>query len=473
MPPDAYAAQAAAPPPSHAQFPNDPYAQGYDAVNYPSIPALVEHSRGGSGGTFYSDSSYASMPPPSGGGGGGGGGGGRSPSYASGPRSRPAEVSGAPEGNARYRCMLLPTRDGGDIEDVIAQVGLDGLVIHRAASMAEMFRFPMERISRWSLTDATIVSVATVPGGGGGDASVDRVALSADAATVAAVVDTLTTSAFQWCELSGRDPAGTIEEKSASGRAEWVNNGAGGVGASSPGGGSGSDAAASRPLVAWHESQSHCGWLTKKGERLSTWRKRWFVLKDGKLAWFRSNADVVPGAKPRGVLNLADCVSACTASKAEAGRAHGLELIGSAEAEKAGCKFLVADSERECDAWAKAIAEAVERTASGTGAGGGAGGAGGAGEGAGERAGALAGRLRDGFADAGRRRSGFERGPSTVSVNVPGYDLSPAPAPAPPAPPSHASQWETFYTNEGTPYFVNAATGVTTWDQPPGVTVEM
>ena len=315
--------------------------------------------------------------------------------------------------------MLLPTRDGGDIEDVIAQVGLDGLVIHRAASMAEMFRFPMERISRWSLTDATIVSIAVVPGGSGGDASVDRVALSADAATVAAVVDTLTTSAFQWCELSGRDPAGTIEEKSASGRAEWVNNGAGGVGASSAGGGSGGGSgselsAASRPLVAWHESQSHCGWLTKKGERLSTWRKRWFVLKDGKLAWFRSNADVVPGAKPRGVLDLADCVSACTASKAEAGRAHGLELIGSAEAEKAGCKFLVADSERECDAWAKAIAEAVERTASGTGAGGGAGGAGGAGEGAGNA--------------RARSRGGFATGSQTPAGGGAGSNGAPRPS---------------------------------------------
>jgi len=28
--------------------------------------------------------------------------------------------------------------------------------------------------------------------------------------------------------------------------------------------------------------------LTKKGEHLSTWRKRWFVLKDKRLGWFKA-----------------------------------------------------------------------------------------------------------------------------------------------------------------------------------------
>ena len=38
---------------------------------------------------------------------------------------------------------------------------------------------------------------------------------------------------------------------------------------------------------------------------------------------------------------------------------------------------------------------------------------------------------------------------------------------------SAPSNWETFYTNEGTPYFVNSATGVTQWETPPGVRVDM
>jgi len=36
-----------------------------------------------------------------------------------------------------------------------------------------------------------------------------------------------------------------------------------------------------------------------------------------------------------------------------------------------------------------------------------------------------------------------------------------------------SSQWETFFTNEGVPYFVNSATGVTQWETPVGVRVEM
>ena len=58
------------------------------------------------------------------------------------------------------------------------------------------------------------------------------------------------------------------------------------------------------------------------------------MLKDGKLAWFKSN-DVTAASKPRGVLDIANVASACTTTRAEAGRAHGVELIGSAEAEKA------------------------------------------------------------------------------------------------------------------------------------------
>ena len=94
--------------------------------------------------------------------------------------------------------------------------------------------------------------------------------------------------------------------------------------------------------VPYHDKPDHCGWLAKKGERLQTWRRRWFVLKQGKLGWFKAPADVRAGAKPRGELDMSDVASACTATAADAGRAHGVELIGSAAAAKAGCTFLLA-----------------------------------------------------------------------------------------------------------------------------------
>jgi hypothetical protein len=193
------------------------------------------------------------------------------------------------------------------------------------------------------------------------------------------------------CELRGYDPADTIEEKGGSaGKAgEWINKKAGAGAAASPAAAAAAGfastrgaAAAAQPDVRWHERPDHCGWLTKKGEHLSTWRKRWFVLKDQKLGWFKSN-DVTHSTKPRGVINLDKVGSVCGATKSDAGRANAVEIIGSVEAEKAGCKFLVADSERECDAWATAIDASVNGTGGGAGGGGGGGGGGSGGGGGG------------------------------------------------------------------------------------------
>ena len=30
------------------------------------------------------------------------------------------------------------------------------------------------------------------------------------------------------------------------------------------------------------------GWLTKQGKRVKNWKRRWFVLKDQKLSYFKS-----------------------------------------------------------------------------------------------------------------------------------------------------------------------------------------
>jgi hypothetical protein len=45
------------------------------------------------------------------------------------------------------------------------------------------------------------------------------------------------------------------------------------------------------------------GYLTKLGGRLKTWRRRWFVLKDGVLTYYKSQSDVNK-SKPRGQISL-------------------------------------------------------------------------------------------------------------------------------------------------------------------------
>lgn len=52
----------------------------------------------------------------------------------------------------------------------------------------------------------------------------------------------------------------------------------------------------------WAEPEKE-GWLQSQGDHLRTWRRRWFVLKDGFLFRFGS-ADVAPASKPRGVVDL-------------------------------------------------------------------------------------------------------------------------------------------------------------------------
>ena len=151
---------------------DDPYAGGYDAINYPSIPALIQHSqqqsaRGAGAGGSYGDNNNRS-----------------SASYP-GRAAKPNEVSGATSGNARYKCMLLPTADGADVEDVVVQVGLDGVRVYDSNGVATdgaSRAFPLERVASWRTLDPTVfvvvvVATATVTGTGSGEA---QIALSSD-----------------------------------------------------------------------------------------------------------------------------------------------------------------------------------------------------------------------------------------------------------------------------------------------------
>ena len=45
------------------------------------------------------------------------------------------------------------------------------------------------------------------------------------------------------------------------------------------------------------------GWLQSQGDHIKTWRRRWFVLKQGFLFRFASQ-DVTSASKPRGLVDL-------------------------------------------------------------------------------------------------------------------------------------------------------------------------
>jgi hypothetical protein len=116
--------------------------------------------------------------------------------------------------------MLFPTCDGGDIDSVVCQVGLDGIALFeddgaRCGSEMTAHRYEMDKISKWRLADPTILTVKVA-----GRDGISSLSLSSDDATCAAMMDTMVTSAFQWCELRGHDPSDTIGDDGAG---EWVN----------------------------------------------------------------------------------------------------------------------------------------------------------------------------------------------------------------------------------------------------------
>ena len=73
----------------------------------------------------------------------------------------------------------------------------------------------------------------------------------------------------------------------------------------------------------WHGAE-RAGWLMKQGEIIKTWRRRWFVLKDGKMFWFLDQ-NVTAASQTRGVIDLSKCLSVKGAEDV-INRAHGFEL---------------------------------------------------------------------------------------------------------------------------------------------------
>lgn len=93
------------------------------------------------------------------------------------------------------------------------------------------------------------------------------------------------------------------------------------------------------------------GHLVKLGGKLKTWRKRWFVLKNGTLTYWKSQHDV--SKKPQGEISLDD---ACRIIHAEGASTFEIDT---------GKKiyYLTADSNALMDDWVKALTSVQKRNA--------------------------------------------------------------------------------------------------------------
>ena len=94
--------------------------------------------------------------------------------------------------------------------------------------------------------------------------------------------------------------------------------------------------------------------LLLQGDHIKTWRRRWFVLKQGYMFRF-ATPDVSPSTKPRGLVDLSK-VSDVTPAKDATGRNNSLML-----STPTGRVLYVADSETEQVEWLSAIEGAVTK----------------------------------------------------------------------------------------------------------------
>merc|ERR1712216_1015315 len=92
----------------------------------------------------------------------------------------------------------------------------------------------------------------------------------------------------------------------------------------------------------------------KQGEFIKTWRRRWFILKQGKIFWFK-NQEVSPSSIPRGVIDVSRCLSIKGAEDI-IHKSHAFELSTTED-----IMFFLADSDKEKEDWINAVGRAIVR----------------------------------------------------------------------------------------------------------------
>ncbi|CAL1361228.1 unnamed protein product [Linum trigynum] len=94
------------------------------------------------------------------------------------------------------------------------------------------------------------------------------------------------------------------------------------------------------------------GWLTKQGEYIRTWRRRWFILKQGKLLWFKDSV-VTRASVPRGVIAVGKCLTVKGAEDI-LNKPFAFELSTNQDT-----MYFIADSDKEKEEWINSIGRSI------------------------------------------------------------------------------------------------------------------
>lgn len=165
--------------------------------------------------------------------------------------------------------------------------------------------------------------------------------LQGDEHTMRSVLDTLTCSCMQTAEMLQGGGAGA-DQAAANSLAALLRK---------------SRKPAALPTadqVEFWKAPEKAGWMYSQGEHIRTWRKRWFVLKQGFLFRFAA-PEVGPATKPRGVVDLSSVADVADGAAAT-GRPNSIKLSTAT-----GSKCYLAESETAQVEWVSALEGAVAK----------------------------------------------------------------------------------------------------------------
>ena len=209
--------------------------------------------------------------------------------------------------------------------DVLLGVNMDGLVLTDKSQPNQPLRIELREINKWSLRNGRLM-LYTRPSSPSGDD--DVVVLLGSTYTLRAVLDALTSCCMQLAEILEHEEEETIRRDRNS--SVYVHP-------------------PSSSIVFWHEPD-FSGWMHSQGEVIKTWRKRWFVLKDGFMFRFSGPDSVGPEATPRGVLDL----STVSSVNADGAREFGIRVVTTSGT----VSFLAENADSQVQ-WISALEEGV------------------------------------------------------------------------------------------------------------------
>jgi len=94
------------------------------------------------------------------------------------------------------------------------------------------------------------------------------------------------------------------------------------------------------------------GWLWKQGEHIKTWRRRFFVMKEGRMFWFKDDV-ITPQSVPRGVIDLATCVS-IKGAEDTINKPASFEIATASDS-----MFFIADDDKQKEDWINTVGKAI------------------------------------------------------------------------------------------------------------------